>query len=295
MKIASLGKLFGFAQFDFAGALPLADGRYLARDEDGESVLVVLTLGAPAPPARRRRRPRKAEPRVEPSPLPLTRVTAVRAFAPFDSEEEAERWLDEASEAEDTMDVLVGDGVALLNRALHAQAAASADPRGHELAPERAVGVRIGYGGGEQLAESAFAAAREVDVAGAGGVSRSRRRQEALRPQERVAGVLGGRERIDVCETLLLRARADLDAGREREAALQLRVGLEALLVELKGALEDPDHEQDMATLSARRSEAGNAANAALTGELDTLQATQALELLELCERVLRRRRVLRG
>ena len=49
--------------------------------------------------------------------------------------------------------------------------------------------------------------------------------------------MLGGRERVDVCETLLLRARADLDAGREREAALQLRVGLEALLAELKGGL----------------------------------------------------------
>ena len=41
---------------------------------------------------------------------------------------------------------------------------------------------------------------------------------------------------VDACETLLLRARADLDAGRRREAALQLRVGLEALLVELEEA-----------------------------------------------------------
>ena len=40
-------------------------------------------------------------------------------------------------------------------------------------------------------------------------------------------------------------------AGRSREAALQLRVGLEALLVELRGALADPGHEEDMATLEA--------------------------------------------
>ena len=66
--------------------------------------------------------------------------------------------------------------------------------------------------------------------------------------------MLGGRERIDACETLLLRARADLDAGRDREAALQLRVGLEALLVELDGALADPGHEEDMA--SSRRAAA---------------------------------------
>ncbi len=287
-------KLFGFAQFDFAGTLPLGDGRYLARDDEGENVLVLQTLGAPPPPRRRRRRPRKAQPEVEPSTLPLTRVTAVRAFAPFASTEEAARWLDEAIEAEDTTDVLVADGLALLNRALHAQAAAGAEPRGHELTPEGAVAVRIGYGAGEEIAESAYTAAREVDV-WSSGASPSRRRQEGLRPQERVAGVLGGKERIDACETLLLRARADLDAGREREAALQLRVGLEALLVELKGALEDAEHEEDMGTLSGRRTEIGEAANAALIGELSQAQTTEVRELLELCERVLRRRRVLRG
>ncbi len=218
----------------------------------------------------------------------------MRAFAPLSDPEEAVRWLDQASEAEDTADTLVVDGTRLLNRALHTQTVASADPFGHELRPERAVAVRIGYGSGEEIAESNFTEAREVDV-WASGASRRRQREEDLRPQERVAGVLGGRESLDACETLLLRARADLEASREREAALQLRVGLEALLVELRGALSDSGHEEDMGTLSARRSEAGNAANAALQGELDADQTTQVRELLELCERVLRRRRVLRG
>ena len=88
-----------------------------------------------------------------------------------------------------------------------------------------------------------------------------------------MAAVLGGREQVDVCETLLLRARADLDAGREREAALQLRVGLEALLVELKGAVADPGHERGHGELNSRRREAGEAANAALAGELTPAQA----------------------
>jgi hypothetical protein len=291
-----VGKLFGFAQLDFAGPLPLADGRYLARDADagGESVLVVRTLGAPAPASRRRRRPRRADPDAEARPLPLARATAIRAFAPFASEEEAERWLEQASEAEDTTDVLVADGIGLLNRALHVHALAGADPHAHELTPERAVAVRIGFGSGEETAEGLFTAAREVDV-WAAGASRRRRRQEDLRPQERVAAVLGGRERVDACETLLLRARADLGAGRGREAALQLRVGLEALLVELQGALSDPDHEQDMATLRERRHQAGEAANAALKGELSGKAEGEVRELLETCERVLRRRRVLRG
>ena len=155
--------------------------------------------------------------------------------------------------------------------------------------------VRIGFGEGEQVAAGRYASAREVDV-WAGGASRRRRRAEELRPQERVAAVLGGREPIDPCETLLLRARADLDAGRDREAALQLRVGLEALLVELQGALADPGHEQDMATLGERRGEAGKAAEAAL-GQRPRARSTLVAvrELLEICERVLRRRRVLRG
>ncbi|MGC1167027.1 MAG: hypothetical protein WA862_13065 [Solirubrobacterales bacterium] len=290
----TLAKLFGFAQLDFAGPLPLADGRYLARSDDGESVLVVKTLGAPAPPAQRRRRPRRAEPDSEPSSLPLARATAVRAFAPFESEEDAARWLDAATEAEDTADVLVADGIGLLNRALYVHAVAAADPRGPQLTPERAVGVRIGYGDGEEVADSRFTAAREVDV-WASGASRRRRREEDLRPQERVASVLGGREQLDVCETLLLRARADLDGGRAREAALQLRVGLEALLVELRGATADPSHDEDMATLNGRRAEAGEAANAALTGDLGAEAAGQVVELLETCERVLRRRRILSG
>jgi hypothetical protein len=156
------------------------------------------------------------------------------------------------------------------------------------------VAVRIGYGSGEETAGGQFSAAREVDV-WASGASRRRRRQEDLRPQERVAAVLGGKERLDACETLLLRARADLDAGRQREAALQLRVGLEALLVELRGALAESDHLEDMATLAERRHEAGEAANAALGGELTSAQAHSVRELLEICERVLRRRRILRG
>jgi hypothetical protein len=254
----------------------------------------VQTLGAPPPPARRRRRSRSVESAAEPSPLPLARATAVRAFAPFESDEEAARWLDQASEAEDTADALVADGIGLLNRGLHVNAAAAADPHAHELTPERAVAVRLGYGSGEQIARGDFTAAREVDV-WASGASRRRRRQEDLRPQERVAAVLGGRESVDACETLLLRARADLDAGRRREAALQLRVGLEALLVELKDAIPDPDHSEDMATLNGRRAEAGEAANAALAGDLGPEQARQAGELLEICERVLRRRRILRG
>jgi hypothetical protein len=285
-------------QFDFAGPLPLADGRYLARSGEAgeeESVLVLQRIGAPPAASRRRRRGRNAPADPEPAPIALTRATAIRAFAPFESAEEAARWLDEALEAEDTVEVLAEEGLALLNRALHAQAVASASPTlRNELAPEGAERVLLGYGTGEEAAEGRFTEARQLDLAPRIS-SRRRRREEELRPQERVAAVLRGRERLDACETLLLRARADLDTGRTREAALQLRVGLEALLVELKDALADPAHAEDMGTLQARRSEAGEAANAALQGELPEERRKSVQELLEISERVLRRRRVLQG
>lgn len=288
-----MAKLFGFVQFDFAGALPLVDGRYLAGSGEGggdEVVLVLERIGAPAAPSRRRRRGRSAA--ADPAPLTLTRVTAIRAASPFEGQAEAARWLDEACEAEDTVEVLAAEAIAPLNRALHAHAVAAADPRSRELSPEGAERVLIGYGSGEETADGRFTDGRLVDLTPRAS-SRRRRREEDLRPQERVAGVLRGRERLDACETLLLRARTDLDAGREREAALQLRVGLEALLAELKGALVDPGHEKDMATLAEKRTEAEAAAAAALAGDLSEEQRERIEELLGICERVLRRRRVL--
>ncbi|HEU4461576.1 MAG TPA: hypothetical protein VFR75_03170 [Solirubrobacterales bacterium] len=276
--------------------MPLADGRYLARaggPEGEESVLVLQRVGAPASAGRRRRRPRRVEADDEPAVLTLTRATAIRAFAPLADEAEAARWLDEACEAEDTIDVLVDEGLALLNRALHAQAVAAAAPRAKsELSADVAERILVGYGSGDEVAASRFRDARAVDVGSR--ASRRRQREEELRPQERVAALLGGREQPDACETLLLRARADFDADRDREAALQLRVGLEALLVEMKGALSDSGHAEDMGLLNERKSEAGDAANAALQGDLSAEQRTGVEDLLRICERVLRRRRLLR-
>lgn len=274
-----MAKLFGFVQFDFAGKLPLAAGRYLAGEPESgeETVLVLQGLGAPVlGERRRRRRPTPAEP--DPAPVSITRVTVIRAASPFEERAQAARWLDESSEDEDAVETLASEGAAVLNRALHAQAVAAADPLGRQVSPEDAERVLIGYGSGEETSEGRSSDARQVDVGPRTG-SRRRRREEQLRPQERVAAILRGRKQTDACETLLLRARADLDAGRTREAALQLRVGLEALLTELDGAVGDPDHERDMATLRERQAESASA---------------EIAETLAIAERVLRRRRILR-
>lgn len=285
-------RLFGFIQFDFAGALAVADGRYLVRDGEREQVLVIETLGAPPPARRRRKRPRGAEIGEPPPELPVARATVVLAFDEFEDEQAAEAWLSQTTASEEAIDRLVEQGIDELNQALHTQSVASGDPYPQTVTPARAVVVRIGFGSGEALVDGAFTSAHQVDP-GLGPTSRRRQRDEELRPQQRLAAVLGGREQLDTCETLLLRARADFNAGRHREAALQLRVGLEALLVELRGTLSDSGHEEDMATLAARRHEAGELANAALNAGLDSEQVISLGELLATSERVLRRRRVL--
>jgi hypothetical protein len=255
-------------------------------------VLVVQTLAAPPRPRRRRRKPRDAEAAATPPEVPVARATAIRAFEPFDAPEEAAAWLAGATAAEASIDAVVATGIALVNDALHALAVAASDPYPAAVTAERAVAVRLGYGSGEETAEGAYSEAREVDVRALAGSPR-RRRQEEVRPQERVAALLRGRERADACETLLLRARADLDAGRRREAALQLRVGIEALLFELREALDDADHARDVEALEGRRPAVEAAAQRALRGDLASEAETSVREALALAERILRRRRLL--
>jgi hypothetical protein len=291
-----LAKLFGFVQFDFAGTLPLGDGRYLVGSAESgeETVLVLQRLGASARGERRRGRRRSSVAEPEPAPVSLSRVTVIHASSPFESRAEAARWLDETCGADDVADAVAAKAIAILNRALHAQAVAAADPSGRELSPEQGERVLFGYGSGEETSDGRFTDARRVDL-GPRTASRRRQREEELRPQERVTAILRGREQLDACETLLLRARADLDTGRTREAALQLRVGLEALLVELDGAVADPGHAADLATLRERKAKAIGASEAAVAGALTDEQETQVEELLAIAERVLRRRRVLRS
>lgn len=266
----------------------------MAREEAGgeaSEILVVQTLGA-IPPGRGRRRRRKAaaadpEGEIE---IPVTRLTVVKPWRM--SDDEASGWLDRVGADSDAREQEIASALRLVNRALHAQGAASGDPYVPQVSTDHALALRLGYGSGDEVAEGRWAEVREVPAAPP---PRRRRRAEELRPQELVAAVLSGRERIDICEAPIARAVIDLDAGRIREAALQLRVGLEAILVELRGAMADPGHEEDMAVLETRRHEAGEAANAALRGDLDAETADNVRELVETSARVLRRRRVLRG
>jgi hypothetical protein len=282
---------FRFVQFDLAGRLGLDDGRYLLRalDKDSdETVLVVQTIGAP--PAggrvRGRRKGRRVSPEDGPPEVPLTRLTVIPAQP--SPGEETHPDLAAITADQEAAEAAVSQALRAVNWVLRAHRIANQDPYGHEISRDAAVVVRVGYGSGESLADGKWEEAFDVPLP-----RRRLRRAEALRPQERLTELLAGREPIDVCETLLLRARADLDQDRPREAALQLASGVEALLTEL-AERAGPDQEDDLAKLRDRREITSGAAEAALHGELSTERIDELAETLRIAERVLRRRQALR-
>jgi hypothetical protein len=123
--------------------------------------------------------------------------------------------------------------------------------------------ARIGFGAGEQVADGLWTDAREL-IAKPG----HRRRATVLQPQARLAAVLAGRERALICEELALRARLDLDNGRDREAALQVLVALDAALVELATDSTGATLQHRLTELRAQRAPIAAAGQAALAGPL---------------------------
>ena len=245
-----------------------------------ESVLVLKTLGAPERRRSltgRRPRPRRVE-SAAPEAVPTARATVVRA-APFSSADEAAGWLDDVD-----LDSEFDGAVAVLNRALHAHRVAIADPYVTEVSADRALVVRIGYGSGDEVAEGRFGDAREIPVSGP---RRARRSMEA--PEERFAALLGGREEVLPAEELVLRARADLNAGRLAEAALQARVAIEALLAAEVASLESGAAGGSMA---GHREAIAAAANAALGEGLPGDSAASLEEAVAAMELALKRRRL---
>jgi hypothetical protein len=271
-------------QLEFGFLLGPPDGRYLVRSaERGEpdAVLVLKTLGAPERRLLRRRRGRELT-QAEPEPVPTSRATVVRP-APFPSPERAEEWLQGLRGESEEAEREVAAALALLNQALRAQRLASADPYVRDVSAEDALVTRIGFGAGQSVADGRFGGAWELPRHGS---RRARRSMEA--PEERFAALLGGRERVLPCEELTLRARADLDSGLTRQAALQARVALESLLVDLGGSLPDDAR----AALEADRGPIGSAANAALRGELSDQASAELAAAVARMEGALKRRRL---
>jgi hypothetical protein len=244
-----------------------------AGSDDAEHVIVLRTQGAPQRGAIRGRVPRKRE-EGDVEAVPTSRLSVVGA-TPLGSRDEAAAWLDRLREEKGELEAEAARGAAALNRFLRAHRAAAADHWGRDVSAEHALVVRVGYGEGDQVAEGRYAAAYELPRK-----PRGSRRREDLAPAERLAAIVGGREDQLVCEELVLRARTDLDAGRPREAALQARIALEAVLSELDEAVE------------ADRAAVAEAANEALDHDPTTELQTAVAEAVTAMETALRRRRL---
>lgn len=280
------GPLFAFVQVEYPWVLGPADGRYVLRGHAGvpAHVLMLATLGSAERRTLlgRRRKPREADPDAGPAPVLTARATLVAA-EPFASRPAAEQWRKEVD-----ADAQADQAIAELNRVLHAHRVAAVAPSVRELSREDALVVRVGVGEGEPLAHGHFTAAVELPPR-----VRSKaaaRSATTLRPQERLAAILGGRDVALACEALALRARSDVDAGRTREAALQLRVALEAAIAELAPWGDREALALRIDELRDERGTVGAAANAAINGGLDAETAEDVHRVLEVLESALRAR-----
>ena len=193
--------------------------------------------------------------------MSTTRATVIDPIS-LSAENQARAWLEELDREREVL-----AATAVLNRVVHAHRVASADPYVREVSPEQALVIRAGWGEGEQVADGAWLHARELPWR-VGGRRRGGRRERsaALRPQERLAALLGGRTEMLVCEELVLRARLDLDQGRPEHAAIQLDAAYAAALGEL-AAQQRPDLALRLAELEKLRPQVAAQAQAALAGE----------------------------
>jgi len=245
---------------------------------------VVTTLGAPE---RRRlaRKQRKADtrPELEPVPVSTGRATVIDVGGPLSSEAQARQWLAAAGEPE------LAEHLTVLNRSLHSYRLATADPYLGPVGREQVLVARIGYGLGEQVADGLWTQARELVL-----TRKWQRRSKVLHPQVRLAALLGGRDRGLACEELVLRARLDVDAGREREAALQVMVALDAAIAELAVDSAAQALAERLEELRELRDPIAEAAQAALAGPLSEDQLGDVEFTLGRIEAALRARAVAR-
>jgi hypothetical protein len=198
---------------------------------------------------------------------------------PLPTLEQAAAWLKGADEAD------LADGVAVLNRALHAHRIATADPRLHGVGRSDALVARLGYGVGEEVADGKWTDARELIDPGP-----RRRRTRIPAAQARLAALLTARQRALVCEELALRARLDVDEGREAAAALQVLIALDAALAELPGDPAAPDLQERLAELRALHDGVAEATRAALDGTFGPSERAAIAFALGRIEAVLRAR-----
>jgi len=189
------------------------------REDDAERVLIVQELDAPRPQRRGRRRARPVEPG-EPESVPVTRVTVTGVA--LDGASEGSDWLRETIRDRKRATEQLRAATRIVNRALSALRAEAKDPLVQDIGATRALAIRVGHGTGDELAEGRWTEASQLPPPPRG-------RLEDVDPQSRVAAVLAGRDDVHPAETLMQRARLDVQHGRESEARYGLRAARAAL------------------------------------------------------------------
>jgi hypothetical protein len=232
-------------------------------------VLAITVRGAPAPRRKLRRRVREVEVDDAPAEVPLLLATFIRATEPIHVDE-ADGRLEMIAEDEEAQQRWVAEGLEALNRAIRGYRAGSRDPYVTEVAQRDARLVRIGYGTTEALPTGHFVRAAVLPPP----IGAKPSREERLVPAETTADVLAGRIEVMESEDLLLRVYVDLDHGRTRAAALQLRAALGLLALELP---EQPDTDGVKLDVDALIAEADGLVAQAGRGTLDG-DHVQALE-----------------
>jgi hypothetical protein len=268
-------------QWEFAGRLGPEAGRYVVRRYAGDDPRHVVVIGELEAPRRRRlarRRAHTVAAGAAPEAVEVTRATVI-ATDPV-PEERAHAWLEEAVRERETT---VGEALALLNRAIHGHRLSAGDPYVAEVREAMALATRVGYGSGEQVADGDWEEARELPPL-------TEKRSVLLVPQQRLAALLSGRDVALACEELALRARLDFNQGREREAALQLSLALDAALAELEGWRASEAVATRLDELQGHREAVGEVAAAALQGGLQPGQAEVVEAALKRLEATLRAR-----
>jgi hypothetical protein len=244
--------------------------------------VVFAALDAERSSRLRGRRPSRAPAgAVEPEPVRITRVTVISA-EPFGDAEQARAWLERCGGRGEEGGDEIHDALAYVNRAVTAYRVSAADPHARDVTRDQAVRVRLGFGSGPTLVDGAWDDALVMPSMH----GRRRVRRKMLAPEQELAGILTGRKGpVQPSEELLLRARHDLDAERNVEAALQTRVAAEALAAELaREGAED-------AGLGKRVDTAERLSQAALGGPLGDEQVAELDTLVSELERAVRRRR----
>ncbi len=291
-------RLFVFVQMEFPWVMGPADGRYLLRTQaDGEPQRVVVIDTLPSRPLGTREAPGArpsllgrlvggaggaVAPEPDPADVAITRTTVIDPIS-LSAESQARAWL-EGMDAQRELK----DTAAVVNRVLHFHRIAAADAHVHEISPAQAIALRAGWGEGEQVADGRWLHARELEhgPSASGPLGRmrgGRARASALRPQERMAQLLGARGTALLCEELALRARLDLDHERLAHATLELDRAMAMAVQELHA-----ENRQDLAIRLAELeqlhmgvAERAAAVLAGVEAAPDAEVLTHALERLE--------------